>query len=148
MPARWCRGMNDSSGIAGVDVARRVILKGCGRCCYRPVLAKAGLYVHARIFIVGCSLQSDLWIFRMGRRIRCQVLEPGLGCRAAAEPKSAETSAQPNGLQSVALHRLPWPTGPPGASGELVRKGEEMCPATLGCDCATFLVVKRGVICR
>ena len=83
MPAHWCRGMNDSLGIAGADVARRVIVKGCGRCCYRPVLAKAGLYVHARIFIVGCSLQSDLWIFRMGCRIRCQALEPGLGCRAA-----------------------------------------------------------------
>ena len=148
MPARWCRGMNDSSGIAGVDVARRVILKGCGRCCYRPVLAKAGLYVHARIFIMGCSLQSDLWIFRMGCRIRCQALEPGLGRRAAAEPKSAVSLAQPIRIQSVALRRFPWHTGPPGASGELVRKGEEMCPATLGCDCATFLVVKRGVICR
>ena len=44
MPARWCRGMNDSLGIAGADVARRVIFKGFGvkfvwkrkavrRCC-------------------------------------------------------------------------------------------------------------------
>ena len=27
---RWCRGMNDSLGIAGADVARRVIFKGFG----------------------------------------------------------------------------------------------------------------------
>ena len=135
MPARWCRGMNDSLGIAGADVARRVIVKGCGRCCYRPVLAKAGLYVHARIFIMGCSLQSDLWIFRMGCRIRCQALEPGLGRRAAAEPKSAVSLAQPIRIQSVALRRFPWHTGPPGASGGSVRKGEEMCNVGVGlCD--------------